>query len=90
MPARSMSLAGGESILLEQAQASLGESPQWTAQLCDYLLALNYEVSRVKLLKADALEKLGNQLLTATGRNYYFSVAKQLRESAVAIQEVAQ
>ncbi len=87
---RIAALAGGEDILLEQAQASLTESPQWTAQLCDYLLALNYEVSRVKLLKADALEKIGNQLLTATGRNYYFSVAKQLRENPVGIQEVAQ
>ena len=86
---RIAALAGGESILLKQAQASLAESPQWTAQLCDYLLALNYEVSRVKLLKADALEKLGNQLLTATGRNYYFSVAKQLREDPVVVQEVA-
>ena len=85
---RIAALAGGADALMAQAQASLSESPQWTAQLCDYLLALNYEMNFVKLLKADALEKLGSQLLTATGRNYYFSVAKQLRESAVDSLEV--
>lgn len=79
---RIAALAGGQSVLYKQAQSSLAESPQWTAQLCDYLLALNYERSSVQRLKADALESLGNQLLTATGRNYYFSVAKQLRENA--------
>jgi uncharacterized sulfatase len=75
-------LAGGKDALLEQAQASLLKSPQWAAQLCDHLLALDYKVGEVKHLKADALERLGSQLLTATGRNYYFTVAKQLRESA--------
>lgn len=74
-------LAGGEDALLKQAQISLVESPQWTAQLCDQLLALGYRVGEVKNLKADALERIGRELLTATGRNYYFTVAKQLRES---------
>lgn len=87
---RIAALAGGENSLLAEAQSSLADSPQWTAQLCDYLLALNHEVSRVKLLKADALEKIGNQLLTATGRNYYLSVAKQLREDPVVLQGLAQ
>lgn len=75
-------LAGGNEALLKQAQASLPDSPQWTAQLCDHMLALDYKVAEVKHLKADALERLGSELLTATGRNYYFTVAKQLRESA--------
>ena len=75
-------LAGGRDALLGQAQASLNKDPQWTAQLCDHLLALDYKVGEVQHLKADALERLGSQLLTATGRNYYFTVAKQLRDSA--------
>ncbi len=75
-------LAGGNEALLEQARDSLLDSPQWTAQLCDHMLALDYEVDEVKHLKADALERLGRQLLTATGRNYYFTVAKQLRAAA--------
>ncbi|NND68454.1 MAG: alkyl/aryl-sulfatase [Halioglobus sp.] len=75
-------LAGGPDRLLEKARSSLIDNPQWTAQLCDHLLALEYKVGEVTLLKADSLERLGSQLLTATGRNYYFTVAKQLRESA--------
>lgn len=86
---RVAALAGGSDILLQQAQDALPEAPQWTAQLCDYLLALDYEVNRVKRLKADALDKLGSQLLTATGRNYYFSVAKQLRQSTTNSHEVS-
>ncbi|MGI9324842.1 MAG: alkyl sulfatase dimerization domain-containing protein, partial [Pseudomonadales bacterium] len=79
---RIAALAGGAEMLLKQARASLPEDPQWTAQLSDHLLALGLKVGEVKNLKADALERLGSQLLTATGRNYYFTVAKQLRESA--------
>lgn len=75
-------LAGGADALFKQAQTSLVDSPQWTAQLCDHLLALDYKAGEVRRLKADALERLGSHLLTATGRNYYFSVAKQLREAA--------
>jgi alkyl sulfatase BDS1-like metallo-beta-lactamase superfamily hydrolase len=45
-------------------------------------LALGHQLDEVKLLKADALELLGGEALTATGRNYYFTVAKQLRQSA--------
>ena len=75
-------LAGGTDALFKQAKASLVKSPQWTAQLCDHLLALEYKTPAVQRLKADALEQLGRNLLTATGRNYYFTVAKQLRAKA--------
>ena len=71
-------------MLLRQARTSLDESPQWTAQLCDYLIALDYMVGEAKMLKADAVDKLGEALLTATGRNYYFTSARQLRSSDTA------
>lgn len=74
-------LAGGADVLLQRAAASLSDDPQWTAQLCDHLLALEHRVAEARHLKADALEKIGGLLLTATGRNYYFTVAKQLREA---------
>lgn len=74
-------LAGGSDALFKQAQTSLQDDPQWTAQLCDHLLALDYKAAEARLLKADALERLGRDLLTATGRNYYFTVARQLRDS---------
>jgi alkyl sulfatase BDS1-like metallo-beta-lactamase superfamily hydrolase len=78
---KTAALAGGTEALFKEAKTSLAASPQWTAQLCDHLLALNYKTGDVKLLKADALERLGSDLLTATGRNYYFTVAKQIRDS---------
>ncbi len=83
-------LAGGTDVLLSKARSSLLKNPQWTAQLCDYLLALGYADDDVRHLKADALELIGGELLTATGRNYYFSVAKQLRESTDSVGPIAQ
>ena len=80
-------LSGGADALFKQAHASLAATPQWTAQLCDHLLALDYRVEDVKHLKADALERIGGELLTATGRNYYFTVAKQLRQTASGISK---
>ena len=37
-------------------------------------------------LKAEALDALAKALLTATGRNYYMTVARQLRQRAAAIR----
>ena len=76
-------LAGGEAKLMEQAMKALNKKEaQWCAQLCDHLLALNPQSSKVKLMKAAALEILAENLLTATGRNYYLTVAQELRQEA--------
>ena len=75
-------LAGGADALLARARALLAEDPQWAAQLCDHLLALNPADPAAMLLKADALDALARHLLTATGRNYYMTVARQLRRAA--------
>ena len=75
-------LAGGAEALRAAAGASLADDPQWTAQLCDHLLALNPSDPDAMLLKADALDALARELLTATGRNYYMTVARQLRQQA--------
>ena len=75
-------LAGGAKALREVAETALKENgAQWSAQLCDHLLALDPQDSEVKLLKASALEVLAEELITATGRNYYLSVAQELRKS---------
>ena len=73
-------LAGGADALMSSAEKAMknGEA-QWCAQLCDHLIALNPESAQPKLLKAEALEKLAEELLTATGRNYYLTVAQELR-----------
>ena len=52
------------------------------AQLCDHLIALEPSAARAKLMKATALEALAENLLTATGRNYYLTSAQELRKAA--------
>lgn len=76
-------LAGGEDALLARAKQALktGDA-QWAAQLCDHLIALDRQASEPLLLKAEALTRLADGLLTTTGRNYYLSAALELREEA--------
>jgi len=76
-------LAGGVDKLRSQAKAALdSDDPQWAAQLADYLIALDPESAASKQLKADALAMLARETVTATARNYYLTVARELRESA--------
>ncbi|MEM1442786.1 MAG: alkyl/aryl-sulfatase [Verrucomicrobiota bacterium] len=74
-------LAGGEEKLRDAAKRALEEGEaQWCAELCDHLLALNKKDVEIRSLKAEALEALAEELLTATGRNYYLTVAQELRK----------
>lgn len=76
-------LSGGKDALLEKTQKALNNSEyQWSLQLCDYLIAYSPNDPQPKLIKATALEALASTLLTATGRNYYLTVAQELRKSA--------
>jgi len=80
---RMAKLAGGEKQLLQQAQQALSSNDsQWAAQLADHLIALNPDAAEPKLVKAQALEALAEQLLTATGRNYYLTCAQELKQQA--------
>ncbi len=80
---RMAKLAGGPAALLALARDTLKQGDaQWAAQLCDHLLALDPSAAEPKLLKADALTVLAENLLTATGRNYYHTVAQELRAAA--------
>lgn len=74
-------LAGGRDALLKSAQKALASKDyQWAAELADHLIALSPKVAEPKKLKADALTALAEQLLTATGRNYYLTAAKELQD----------
>lgn len=78
---RMVKLAGGKDRLLQRAREAFKKGDaQWTAQLTDYLLALDPNSKTAKSLKADALTVLGERCLTATGRNYYLTVAQELRQ----------
>jgi uncharacterized sulfatase len=75
-------LAGGEEQLLQQAKHAVNSNDhQWAAQLADHMIALNPDAAEPKLIKAEALEALAENLLTATGRNYYLTVAQDLRNT---------
>lgn len=81
---RMAKLAGGKDKLMRAAQDALknDDDPQWAAQLADYLIALDPTAKEPKLLNADALTALGHQTVTATARNYYLTVARELRDDA--------
>jgi len=80
---RIIKLAGGETAALEVARKALAAGDaQWAAQMSDHLLALKPQADEPKLVKAEALEALAEKLITATGRNYYLTVAQELRAKA--------
>jgi alkyl sulfatase BDS1-like metallo-beta-lactamase superfamily hydrolase len=76
-------LAGGEQQLrgkLDSAIAS--EDYQWALQLADYMLVLEPDDVDLNLLKADVLTALAKNTLNTTARNYYLTVAQELRMKA--------
>lgn len=74
-------LAGGVDALFGKAKAALTDgNAQWAAELCDMCIALDHRIDDAKLLKADALDELAYNLITATGRNYLHTCAQELRE----------
>ncbi|KLU02054.1 Alkyl sulfatase or beta-lactamase [Rhodopirellula islandica] len=78
-------LAGGPDKLFAVAKAALADDDnQWAAQLADHLLAIDGDSADAKVLKADALSKLAGGMVNATARNYYLTVARELREEAAA------
>jgi uncharacterized sulfatase len=81
-------MAGGEDKLRANAIKAFENGDfQWSAQLCDYLLALNDTDKEIIELKADALMEIAKTMLNATGRNYMNSYAIQMKEKAGNLQE---
>lgn len=80
---RMAKLAGGEDRLHAQlVSAMAGKDWQWALQLSDYLMALRPESGEIKLMRADILTGLADIHLTTTARNYYLTVAQELRRQA--------
>jgi len=76
-------LAGGVDVLFEQATGAFAaEDYQWCAELCDMVIALDHRTDEATSMKADALDELGYNLVTATGRNYLHTCAQELRNPA--------
>ncbi|MFI3288357.1 MAG: alkyl/aryl-sulfatase [Rikenellaceae bacterium] len=73
-------LIGGIEKLERAAKEALENGDfQWCAELCDRLIALAPSSKDYKLLKADALNGLADNIETATARNYYNTSAQELR-----------
>ena len=80
---RMATLAGGKGVMLKRARQALAAGDhQWAAELADHLIALDRKAPEPKEIKADALTALAEPLQTATGRNYYLTVAQELRDEA--------
>lgn len=78
-----VALAGGaEALLASAGRAHADGKHTWAAKLCDHLIALDPTAAAPKLLKADALEAVGETVLSGIGRNFYFTVAQELRAEA--------
>ena len=76
-------LAGGPDGLLKAARSALAEDDnQWAAQLADHLLAIDGEDAEARKIKAAALTKLAENMVNATARNYYLTVARELLDQA--------
>ncbi|QDV64002.1 alkyl/aryl-sulfatase [Crateriforma conspicua] len=73
-------LAGGPDQLTAKAHEAVasGDS-QWAAQLADHLLAIEPNDREAKQIKAQALTQLAQDMVNATARNYYLTVAAELR-----------
>jgi len=75
------SMLGGEAQLFAQLRLAQAQNKhQWAAELADMILALQPKNKQALRAKADAYDALGRALLTATGRNFYFSTAQQIRK----------
>ncbi|MEM7345798.1 MAG: alkyl sulfatase dimerization domain-containing protein [Chloroflexota bacterium] len=73
-------LAGGTEALFTQLQAAVAdEDYQWALQLADHLMALDFQDDAVRQLRIEAMTALADEQINATARNYYLSVAQELR-----------
>lgn len=77
--ARNMAdLVGGTDALFAKAKEAMeAKNHQWTAELCDHVLALEPDNKDARLLKGRALVALGEGQISANGRNYYMTSGLQ-------------
>jgi alkyl sulfatase BDS1-like metallo-beta-lactamase superfamily hydrolase len=80
---RLVELVGGITPLLAVGAAALErEDYQWAAEVADYVLFVEEDNREARLLKADALEAMGERQISANARNWYLTSAQWLRNQA--------
>jgi alkyl sulfatase BDS1-like metallo-beta-lactamase superfamily hydrolase len=73
-------LCGGIGRVEQAIQDSLTKKDfQWSAELCDLLLAVSPHHDQGRLWKAQSLEMLGQRETNVLARNFYFASALELR-----------
>ncbi len=78
---RFVGIVGGVAKVEMAAREALEQGDyQWAAELLDRLIVLDIDNENYPLLKADALNGLANNIETATARNFYNTVANELRK----------
>lgn len=74
-------LVGGADKVLHSAKIALQNGDfQWACEQADYLLAIDEADAAGNDVKAEAVRALGERQMNATARNYYLTVANNLRE----------
>jgi len=75
---RMIELAGGRQRLLEEAERACRQGePSWAAELAGHLLAVHPFDGDGRRIRADALRALGEESISANGRNYHLTQAKE-------------
>jgi alkyl sulfatase BDS1-like metallo-beta-lactamase superfamily hydrolase len=73
-------LAETDAPLLEQTRKAVHDGDyQWAVELADNLMRVEPGLKEARLLKAEALMKLGEQQISANGRHFYLTQALELR-----------
>ena len=74
-----LAMSGGKEAFLKAAANSLKDGDfQWSAELVDYVLAVDSKNTEARNIKAQALTELGERQQNATARNYYLTTAQYL------------
>ena len=82
---RMLALAGGVQALVAEAREALaGGDVQWAAELTDHVLVVEPTQRDALLIKAEALEIMGERQINANARNWYLTSAQWLRREAEA------
>lgn len=81
---RQLRLFGGEDAVIQEILSSMEKQTiddmQWTMELCDVLLDAEVHEAEARKWKAEACIFLGRMQVSANGRHYYLSCAKDLKQ----------
>ena len=76
---RFSTMVGGEqNLFLELEKAIKDQDMQWALQISDRLIALDFQVSKTKILRATAAQTIAAEATNPNKRNYFLTTALEL------------